>query len=384
MSNKAKQNNPMARQLLDDFLNRTGITGEEGDPGRRYLWTDAFAVQCCFSLARSEKDENYMQHGLHLIDRVHNILGKHRPDDSRTGWISGLSEEEGEKHPTAGGLRIGKKLPEKAAGSYPDPYEEMECDGQYLHYLTRWFNALITACHETGEEKYALWAAELIRVTQKFVYKDRGEVRLFWKMKTDLTEPSVKSMGMHDPLEGLLSILSIKEFAKKEGISLEELEGDLDNICRNMSWFTTDPLGIGGLLLNTGKAGIMVQNGRRLPENIRPGKLLADSLAGLKAYSDSLSGLDPAETRLPFRECGLSLGINAITGMQNQLDLPDLDIRPLENFSMLAEDLENFWLLPRHRKAQTWENHIDINAVSLASSLLAHDHPHIFCPDPIE
>ncbi len=384
MSSKTEQNNPIARQLLDDFLHRTGITGEGGNPGRRYLWTDAFAVQCCFALARAEKGTNYLQHGLHLIDRVHNTLGKHRPDDSRTGWISGLSEEEGEKHPTAGGLRIGKKLPEKAAGTYSNPYKEMECDGQYFHYLTRWFSALAAAYHETGEEKYALWAAELIKVTQKFVNKEGGAIRLFWKMKTDLSEPSVKSTGMLDPLEGLLSILSIKEFAAKKEISLEEPEEDLRNICKDVSWFTSDALGIGGLLLNTVKAGMMVQNGQMLPKNIRPGKLLADSMAGLQAYLGNSPGpMHPAETRLPFRECGLSLGIYAITGMQNDLDLPDLDTRPLENFRDLAEDLEKFWLFPRHREAQTWKNHRDINAVSLVSSLLAHDHPQIFCPDSI-
>lgn len=382
MNSKAEHNKTIARQLLDDFLHRTGIKGEGGDPRRRYLWTDAFAVQCCFSLARSEKENDYLQYGLDLIDWVHNTLGKHRPDDSRTGWISGLSEEEGEKHPTTGGLRIGKKFPEKAAGTYSNPYKEMECDGQYLHYLTRWFSALTTAYHETGEEKYALWAAELIQVTQKFVNKEGVAVQLYWKMKTDLSEPSVKSMGMHDPLEGLLSILSIKEFAKKKGISLEKPEADLENICEDMSWFTTDALGIGGLLLNIGKAGMMVQNGQSLPQSIHPGKLLADSLTGLQVYSDNSSGRDPAETRLPFRECGLSLGIYAITGLQNDLDLPDLDIRPLEKFAMLAVDLENFWLYPRHREAQTWKKHFDINAVSLASSLLAHDHLHLFCPDP--
>ncbi len=385
MSSKAKHHNQIARQLLDDFLNRTGITGEGGDPGRRYLWTDAFAVKCCFALARSQKNENYLQLGLHLIDTVHKTLGKHRTDDSRTGWISGLPEEEGENHPTAGGLRIGKKLPEKSAGTYLNPYKEMECDGQYFHYLTRWFNSLLSAFHETGEEKYALWAAELIKVTEKFLNKEGETVRLFWKMKTDLSEPSVKSMGMHDPLEGLICTLSIKEFAKKKEISLDELEEDLQKICKDMSWFTTDALGIGGLLLNTVKTGMMAQNGQTLPKNIRPGKLLADCMAGLQAYLGNSPGpLHPAETRLPFRECGLSLGLRTVTGMKAVLDLNELDVRPLENFSGLAEDLENFWLVSRHREAQTWENHRDINAVSLAASLLAQKQPRTFCPKTIK
>ncbi len=384
MNKNAEHLNAIGRQLMDDFLKRTGITGEHGG-GRRYLWTDAFAVQCCFALARSAKDRKYLQHGLHLIDRVHNTLGKYRPDDSRTGWISGLSGEEGEKHPTAAGLRIGKKLPEKAAGSYSNPYKEMECDGQYFHYLTRWFNALTSAYQETGDEKYALWAVELIKVTRKFVNKDGGTVRLFWKMKTDLSEPSVNSMGMHDPLEGLLSILSSIAFAKKKEIALEEAERDLQNICKDMSWYTSDALGIGGLLLNTVKAALMVRNGQKLPKNIAPGKLLADSMDSLQAYLRNSPGpLQPAESRLPFRELGLSLGIYAIIGMQKKLVLPDLDVRPVENFFDLAEDLENFWLFPQHQEAQTWKNHHDINAVTLASSLLAREHPDVFCPDFIK
>jgi hypothetical protein len=45
-----------------------------------------------------------------LVDQVHHVLGRHRDDDPRSGWISGLSEKEGELHPNIGGLRIGKEL----------------------------------------------------------------------------------------------------------------------------------------------------------------------------------------------------------------------------------------------------------------------------------
>ena len=44
------------------------------------------------------------------IDQVHRVLGQYRDDDVRSGWISGLDEEVGRCHPTAGGLRIGKPL----------------------------------------------------------------------------------------------------------------------------------------------------------------------------------------------------------------------------------------------------------------------------------
>ncbi|MEM2352169.1 MAG: hypothetical protein QXT26_07155, partial [Thermoproteota archaeon] len=75
----------------------TGLTSNL-KPGR-YLWTDSFAVCNFLDLYRRKCNIRY--------------LGRHREDDSRRGWISGLSEEEGWRHPTLGGLRIGKPLPER-------------------------------------------------------------------------------------------------------------------------------------------------------------------------------------------------------------------------------------------------------------------------------
>ena len=73
---------------------------------------------------------------------MHHVLGRHRDDDPRRGWISGLSEEEGERHPTRGGLRIGKPLNEREPDEPADSQLEWEQDGQYFHYLTKWMHAL--------------------------------------------------------------------------------------------------------------------------------------------------------------------------------------------------------------------------------------------------
>lgn len=56
-----------------------------------------------------------------LVDQVHQVLGRHRNDDSRTGRIGGLDEELGEAHPTRGGLRIGKRLPERRTDEPDEP-----------------------------------------------------------------------------------------------------------------------------------------------------------------------------------------------------------------------------------------------------------------------
>ncbi len=65
------------------------------------------------------------------IDRVtslHASLGRFCADDlKRHGkWLSGLQKEvkEGKKHPTAGGLRIGKNLPEQSVSDTVDSNAE--------------------------------------------------------------------------------------------------------------------------------------------------------------------------------------------------------------------------------------------------------------------
>src|SRR5262249_47261051 len=96
--------------LMMQFAERTGLVGDR--PQRRYLWTDAFAVCNFLGLAKAANDSRYTELALELVQRVHHVLGRHRGDDQRTGWISGLTDEQGEAHPTRGGLRIGKPLAE--------------------------------------------------------------------------------------------------------------------------------------------------------------------------------------------------------------------------------------------------------------------------------
>jgi hypothetical protein len=86
------------QEIMMEFANLTGLF-PAGQKPIRYLWIDAFAV-CNFpALYQQAKNERYKDIALHLVDQVHNILGRHREDDRRTGWISGLSEEEGRMHP---------------------------------------------------------------------------------------------------------------------------------------------------------------------------------------------------------------------------------------------------------------------------------------------
>ena len=77
-----------ARELIDDFSKRTGLTDAGGDPSNRYLWTDAFAVQCLFGLSRTLQNEIYKERAFSLIDLVHRYLGRHHA----TGFAPGLDK----------------------------------------------------------------------------------------------------------------------------------------------------------------------------------------------------------------------------------------------------------------------------------------------------
>ncbi len=366
-----------SRNLMEAFLQRTGVTGDDGDPERRYLWTDALAVQCCFALAHSIDMDDYRAYALKLIGMVHHILGRHREDDPREGWISGLSEEEGERHPTAGGLRIGKKLPERKPDQPINKSMEWERDGQYFHYLTRWFHALMQAHKETGGKKYAVWAADLIKAGEKFIEKKAGRIRMYWKMSIDLLSPAVESMGAHDPLEGLICAYSILEVLPERSKELKSLKSDFETLCRGMDWLTDDPLGTGGLLLNTARAAELEKGGTSLPDSISTRKLLEASLGGLQIYKNQVyHPFRAAEGRLAFRECGLSLGTRVLHGSRDRF--VELKLARLEDYLPLAKELEEFWLNRGNQKSYTWQDHLDINAVTLASSLSAQSYPTAF------
>ena len=102
-----KKETSVVRDIMIEFAKLSGLSPATTSP-RRYLWTDAFAVCNFLELYHQTKEEKYRLFALQLVDQVHTTLGRHRGDDGRNGWISGLPEEEGKMHPTQGGLRIGK------------------------------------------------------------------------------------------------------------------------------------------------------------------------------------------------------------------------------------------------------------------------------------
>ncbi len=364
-----------AAMLMEDFSERTGITGNM-DPSRRYLWTDAFAVQNFLALFHQTSEKSYRNRAFKLIDLVHEHLGKFHPQDTSKGWISGFDEEKARYHPTAGGLRIGKKLPERKENEDFNERLEWERDGQYFHYLTRWLNALLQAGKEEPHGDFSRWAVELLEACSKFITPEGS--RMYWKMSTDLSRPLVSSMGAHDPLEGLICTLSILERFPDHLPEFDFMLTEFEKMCEGQNWETLDSLGIGGLLLNALRIRFYKEH---LPESISAEELMRQSLESLDEFQRS--SLDQnANRRLAFRECGMSLGIQVMKGIYEKYKYPDISHARLKDYSMLAEEIEDFWLKPKNQESATWKDHLDINQVSLAASLLGNLEPEVFLALP--
>jgi len=375
---------PMVRKLMNQFAETTGLMSPKKVP-RRYLWTDAFAVCNFLELYNQTGEAKHLQLAVSLVDQVHNVLGRHRPEDPRKGWISGLEDEEGKKHPTQGGLRIGKSLDERKPNEPPDEKLEWDRDGQYYHYLTKWMHALHQIGRVTQDSRFNLWALELAKTAHAhFVYDPgSGRKRMVWKMSIDLSYPVVPSMGHHDPLDGLVTYRELQSPATKDlkaspEYNLSQEISEMAAICAGKSWVSDDPLGIGGLLADAYRVFQLTFDGGHEHFDLLE-IMLKSSLPGLKSFLEQGSLTLPAHYRLPFREFGLSIGLGAVKRMARRINSPfekSADLTRLEptiqqmiSYLPLIEEIEKFWLEPLRQKAETWTDHQDINRVMLATSL---------------
>lgn len=366
------------------FSERTGLSS--GHSQQRYLWTDAFAVCNFLGMARATGVERYRELALRLIDSVHATLARHRPDDSsRSGWISGLDDGEGASHPTQGGLRIGKRLPERRPDEAFDERLEWDRDGQYFHYLTKWMHALDQASRFTRDPRFNRWARELAETAfRTFCYSPPGSggLRMVWKMSIDLSRPLVPSMGHHDALAGLITCAQLQAtaslLAESQGPSLKEAVTGFASMCEAGQWATSDPLGLGGLLVDACYVEQLIGRGSMLSPALLP-TLLAAALEGLPQYAGYGDVGQPASKRLAFRELGLSIGLHAIELVCEHVEAepsrcftPDVraSLKALVRHASLGSEIESFWLTPEHRESETWAAHLDINEVMLATSLM--------------
>jgi hypothetical protein len=373
----------LVAHTMMDFARSTGLS-PEGSAPTRYLWTDAFGVCNFLGLYRETGDAQYRDLALKLVEQTHRVLGHHREDDRRTGWVSGLGEQEGAAHPTRGGLRIGKKLRERRPGEPFDERLEWDRDGQYYHYLTKWMHALNRVTTVTGDFRFNKWALELARTASaRFVYAPAvgGPKRLAWKMSIDLSRPLVPHMGQHDPLDGLITYTQIEATGLADPDKPENLRAEIavmTEMCKGNGWVTDDPLGLGSLLSDAYRVAQLMTQGYFLSNDLLPA-LLEAAREGLKAFVSQGSLGEPADYRLPFRELGLSIGLEGMKRLaaflkQNRTVFDRVQgITPgmtaLLRHTPLAEAIEGFWLDPEYQKIETWTGHRDINTVMLATSL---------------
>jgi hypothetical protein len=371
--------------IMTEFADSTGLS-PTGKTPRRYLWTDAFAVCNFLAFYHRTNDPEYKRLALSLVDQVHTILGRHRDDDSRTGWISGLDEQVGRSHPTIGGLRIGKKMKERKPGEPYNENLEWDSDGQYYHYLTKWMHALNCVSRVFGDAKYNTWAIGLAKTAHsRFTYLPPGSSRkrMYWKMSIDLSYPLMSSMGHLDPLDGFvvynqLQMTSSRNFKKSEQMDISTEIADMEDICEEKTWVTDDPLGIGDLLVDSFKLAQLISNGyierSDLLEN-----LLDSALFGIETFVRGSALTLNAEYRLAFREFGLSIGLKAVQRMQKVIQHNpspfgsthriNSRIEGLLRFAPYGEIIEKFWLEPENRKVIAWSEHRDINMIMLATSI---------------
>ena len=361
----------MAAALMRAFAERTGVTG--GAPARRYLWTDAFAVCNFLGLGETALAGR-------LVEQVHAVLGSHRDDDARSGLISGLDAAAARRHPTQGGLRIGKPLPERSAGAPYDAALEWERDGQYFHYLTRWMHALDQYAQRAGVADANRWARELARVAvQAFVVEDGGAPRMAWKMSIGLDRALVPSMGQHDPLDGLVTCLQLRAHTPpgSGGPSLAPELRVLAALIAGTNVLTDDPLGIGGLLVDAYRLAQLLHE--RPGDDALLGLLLAAAATGLHAWLQQRPLARADKERLAFRELGLAIGLSAAARLWRLLehDHAPLAGQPAVRASLdaliaqvpLARRISGHWSDPAQQATPAWRAHEDINAVMLATSL---------------
>lgn len=371
--------------LMRHFTERTGLTSSQ--PPRRYLWTDAFAVCNDLGLARFTGEHRYLERALQLVDQVHHILGKHRDDDPRSGWISGLDEQAGEHHPTLGGLRIGKALAERSVEEAIDERLEWDRDGQYFHYLTKWMHALDQLARVSQQPHYNTWARELAQTAfNAFTYITKRSTqprRMVWKMSIDLSRAQVAAMGQHDPLDGYITTLQLRATAtalaeSTSGPSLDDEIRAYTVMIKDGDWTTTDPLGLGGLLSDAYRLYQLMQQGVPVDEVLLD-NLLSSALSGLRYYARSGELRQPAQYRLAFRELGLAIGLHAVERMQNtsQRDL----LNALREYLSLCGEIEIFWRDPKHQESTSWTEHQDINQVMLATALAPDGFLELFLPE---
>lgn len=379
----SEENVKLVEKIMLDFSESTGIS-DGSEKQSRFLWSDSFALINFLELYRQTGNEKFKDSAFNLLNQVHNVLGFHREDDQRSGRISGFSDEDGEKHPTIRGLRIGKSENERKISEPCDEKKEVNRDGQYFHYLTKWIHALNLLSKVTSNQLYNDWAIELVKgVHPKFVYFDNQKQNksIYRKMSIDLSYPLVAAMRELDSLDGYISYNQLRSSAEVKNVShdLTFEISDMLEISKGCNWNSENLLEIGELLSNSYRLAQLI-----VKENLNDfdllNKILESALYGLEgcAKRDYLS--IPAEFRVPYREFSLSIGLSVSDLFKILIEEhPDTfkgNKKLMTNLALLGRNvrlksmIEKFWMDDSNKRTKNWIEYKAINTAMLATSLM--------------
>jgi hypothetical protein len=236
----------------------------------------------------------------------------------------------------------------------------------------------------TGTPSASKWAVALAKAAHAgFVHRlPNGSQRMYWKMSIDLSYMLVPQMGQHDPLDGLITYTQLQstatELAKAPVRGLDAEISEMAAICREMTWETDDPLGIGGLLCDAFRVVQLMMKGRLQAVGLL-NDILDAAWHGMAASPVRRLVTLPAGDRLAFRELGMAIGLHAVERMDRMVKKnpgsSGIDalvmgrVERLLQHTDLRRRILSFWLEPESQKAETWSKHRDINSVMLATSL---------------
>lgn len=208
-----------------------------------------------------------------------------------------------------------------------------------------------------------------------------------WKLSIDLSRPLVTSMGHHDPIDGFVTCKQLEATAAAlgsvAGPSLSGAIADFAAMIDHEAIATTDPLGLGGLLVDVYRLAYVDAKSDLI------WALLDAAVRGLRVYLSEPALRAPAHHRLAFRELGLALGLEAVSRIDPSVLVPQLDVMGQDQLAELAQcaalhaEIESFWLRRDHRRSPTWALHSDINDVMLATCLVPDGFMALGAPDQL-
>ena len=337
-----------------------------GPARRRYLWTDVFAVCNFLGLARATGDSSYEELALRLIDQVHHELGVTVPTNlSVQDGLSGLSDRLAEAHPTFGGLRIGKPMPERGS---TEPFASRARVG------ARW--SVLSLPHQVDARARSSGRGRPDRSSSTSGLASSPTRRTVVHLRPPRREAD-ELEAQHRPIEAARSVDGTTRSARRScGPACSAAQQRTHSAHRRAELSERPPI--------SGDRSPGARDGRSprtwwAPCRCLPVGALAPGRSSFPAARRCRTGLDTTWAKPSYRPRRRSPGVSRAWARDRLAGVPALEfqagLRPEEphrnrRASSLRSEIESSWMRPAHRRTPTWTAHEDINDVMLATSLV--------------